>query len=180
MMTLRSHLRATTAPQHARVDTAFSAFQLGQPDGYRAFLLAHAEVLLPLEIALEQSGIEAMLEDWPQRSRRQALLEDLAEIGALAPVAPPILAPLSPSACWGVAYVIEGSRLGGRVLARRVADANPCAPLRYLSHRSTTPLWPSFLERLEQQEAVADWSQMLAGANDTFERFLAAAQAHRP
>ena len=179
MDSLRNQLRAATAPQHERVDTAFSAYRLDQPEGYRAFLQAHAQVLIPLEIELERAGIESMLDDWPLRSRRQVLLADLQALGcAEPPLTPPGMAP-SFGWSWGAAYVIEGSRLGGRVLARRVADANPSAPLRYLNHGSATPLWPSFLQKLEQQGSACDWSEVLTGANDTFERFLGAARSNR-
>jgi len=180
METLRNRLRAATAPQHERVDAAFSAYQLDRPDGYRAFLQAHAQVLIPLEIALEEAGIEAMLDDWPQRSRRRALLEDLQALGSEQPLSTQSGAAPSPGWCWGAAYVIEGSRLGGRVLARRVAVANPSAPLRYLSHSDATPLWPSFLHTLEQQGPACDWSELLTGAHATFERFLDAARSNRP
>ncbi|HCC63345.1 MAG TPA: hypothetical protein DEQ55_19620 [Pseudomonas sp.] len=120
-----------------------------------------------------------MLDDWPLRCRRQALLADLKALGcAEPPLTPAGMAP-SPGWSWGAAYVIEGSRLGGRVLSRRVAEANPSAPLRYLNHGSATPLWPSFLQKLEQQGSACDWSEVLTGANDTFERFLGAARSNR-
>lgn len=180
MDTLRNRLRAATAQHHERVDAAFSSFDLGQPSGYRAFLQAHAQVLIPLEAALERAGVDAMLEDWAQRRRAQALRADLDDLGAASPPPALLKTPLSQAWCWGATYVIEGSRLGGRVLARRAAEANPSAPLRYLSHSSTKPLWPSFLEQLELHATTCDWNDVLAGAHDTFERFLAAAQPHRP
>jgi len=180
MDTLRNRLREATASQHERVDAAFSAYRLDQPAGYRAFLQAHAQVLFPLEIELEQAGIEKMLEDWPKRSRRQALLDDLQALGGSEPAAAQPGAAPSSGWCWGAAYVIEGSRLGGRVLARRVAEAIPSAPLRYLDHSSTSPLWPSFLQKLEQQGSACIWSDVLNGAHATFERFLDAARSYRP
>ena len=126
MDTLRNQLRSATAAQHERVDAAFSAYRLDQPEGYRAFLQAHAQVLIPLEIELEQAGIETMLDDWPLRCRRQALLADLKALGcAEPPLTPAGMAP-SPGWSWGAAYVIEGSRLGGRVLARRCRRQSVC------------------------------------------------------
>lgn len=180
MDTLRNRLRAATALHHERVDAAFSTFQLSQPSGYRAFLLAHAHVLIPLEETLEHAGIALMIDDWAQRRRAQALRADLADLGSAAPPPTPHEVPLSAGWCWGAAYVIEGSRLGGRVLARRVAEADPSAPLRYLGHSSATPLWPSFLEKLELHASRCAWSDVLAGAHDAFERFQAAAKVHRP
>lgn len=180
MDSVRNRLRAATTLQHERVDAAFSAYQLDQTDGYRAFLQAHAQALIPLELTLEQAGIKRMLNDWSQRSRRQALLADLQTLGCKEPKSAQADTAPSSGWCWGAAYVIEGSRLGGRVLARRVAEANPSAPLRYLSHGNATPFWPSFLQELEQQAGACDWSEVLAGAHATFECFLSAARSNRP
>lgn len=180
MESLRSRLRAATAPHHQRVDAAFSAFPLEQIDGYRDFLRAHAQVVDPLEVALEASRIEAMVNDWPQRQRRHALSADLAELEGRPPVTESIPYPLRPGWCLGAAYVIEGSRLGGRVLAKRVASGNPSAPLRYLAGHGTTPSWAAFLEQLERHGKTHPWEDVQAGAMDTFERFLAAAKTQRP
>ncbi|HBM08250.1 MAG TPA: heme oxygenase, partial [Pseudomonas sp.] len=85
MDSVRNRLRAATTLQHERVDAAFSAYPLDQTEGYRAFLQAHAQALIPLELTLEQAGIETMLNDWSQRSRRQALLADLQALGCTEP-----------------------------------------------------------------------------------------------
>lgn len=179
MNTLRQRLRTATAPLHERVDAAFSSFELDRLDGYRAFLRAHAQVLGPLEIALERGGIESMLADWPQRSRRQDLLADLAELGDSTPWPEPQYTAQPPGWCWGAVYVIEGSRLGGRVLAKQVAEANPRAPLRYLSHRGSTPSWPVFIDQLDRQAANYPWDDVLGGAREVFERFVRAAEAEK-
>lgn len=179
MDSLRIRLRSATAPLHERVDKLFSSFELEHADGYRRFLAVHALVLGPLERALEASGIETLLPDWPQRSRRQALLADLADLGihTAAPQSP--TETFSPGHCWGTAYVIEGSRLGGRVLARRVSEVQPDAPLRYLGRGSTTPSWAGFVEQLEKNAPCHPWTDILAGAETAFERFILAALSQR-
>lgn len=179
MERLRLRLRAATSPLHERVDAAFSSFELGSLDGYRAFLRAHAQVLVPLEIELEASGIETLLVDWPQRSRRRQLLADLAELDDSAPWPESSATPQEPGWCWGAVYVIEGSRLGGRVLAKRVAEANPNAPLRYLGFSDAMPSWPAFIDQLDRQAAAYPWNDVLAGACEVFERFVHAAQTQR-
>jgi len=177
MVDLRARLRSATAPLHERVDQAFSAFALERTEGYRRFLTAHAEVTVPLEQALEASGIETLLPDWRQRSRRQALLADLQDLGVrMTPL--PSADIFTPGWCWGAAYVMEGSRLGGRVLAKRVAQAHPNAPLRYLG-QTTPPSWTGFLQQLERNASGRPWSEVLAGAQSVFERFIHAAEARR-
>lgn len=179
MDTLRQRLRAATGPLHEQVDSAFSAYQLESRDGYRAFLRAHALVLGPLEIELEAAGIATMLDDWAQRARRHELQADLADLGDCVAWPEPIAASHSPGWCWGAVYVIEGSRLGGRVLARRVAEANPTAPLRYLGAGQSTPSWPAFIDQLDRRASGYPWDDVLAGASDAFERFVRAAQTQR-
>lgn len=179
MAELRTRLRQATAALHEQVDTAYSGFALVQPDDYRRFLRAHARVLSATEIALEQAGVAELLDDWPMRARRHALLADLAELGCPAPA--PLQAPRinDIASCWGAVYVLEGSRLGGRVLARRIRLGDPTAPVRFLEHGDVARLWPAFLTRLEQAAPDCAWAPMLAAAEATFGLFTAAATVER-
>ena len=171
----RTRLRTATAPLHEQVDAAYAGFGFDQPGGYRRFLRAHSRVLGSLEVALEQAGITALLDDWPSRVRRQALAADLQTLGDPLPVPLPALQLPDPASCWGAAYVLEGSRLGGRVLARRLHLIDPRAPTRYLEHGDVGRLWPGFLERLEAAAHPLGWPAMLAAAEATFELFITAA-----
>src|SRR5690606_7085673 len=112
MAELRARLRAATGPFHERVDAAYANFSFAQPGGYARFLRAHGRVLGSMEVALEQAGIAGLLDDWPARVRRHALLADLATLGSSPPM--PLPPPELPdiASCWGAAYVLEGSRLG--------------------------------------------------------------------
>lgn len=176
---LRQRLKAATAGQHERVDVAFSSFDLESIKGYCAFLGAHLQVVHPLEVVLEAAGIDRLIHDWANRQRRHALMADLHELGEnrIALPAPLVVEP-TPGWCLGACYVLEGSRLGGRLLARRVAAANPAAPLNYLAHTDTSPSWPGFLEEFEQSARLQPWQELLAGASDCFDLFVAAAAGH--
>lgn len=74
-------------------------------------------------------------------------------------------------------YVLEGSRLGGKLLLRR-ALANPDRQMRsatrYLGHGDGRDLWRFFLERLEASPTVASAPDAaVAGARDAFSLFAA-------
>ncbi len=84
-LTVRGSLRAATAEAHARVDRAFSAFDLTAGEGYARFLQAQAAALLPLERALEAGAAPGLGLGWPARRRGAALLADLAALGAAVP-----------------------------------------------------------------------------------------------
>jgi heme oxygenase len=176
MQPLRQRIRETSAPLHEHVDAAFSRFDLSDRGDYGRFLRAHGRALFGLEAALEQGGIAQLLADWPERRRSAALREDMAALQ----LAPPVPLSLEPGAddgwCWGVSYVLEGSRLGGRVLSQRVRDGGPDRPLRYLNHGEGTSLWPRFLQQFELKASAADPKQLQAGVQLAFEQFLRAAR----
>lgn len=180
---LRERLRAATAPCHAAVDEAYSGYALDTVEGYRGFLLAHARALVPLEEALERAGIETLLPDWPARRRRAALAGDLQALGAALPEMPAVALPGDPAGLWGAAYVVEGSRMGSRMLGQRLRRAGHpwVAPaLGYLCHRLDEQLWPGFVRRLEAHAADLAPEPLLAGARQAFALFLAAASVPTP
>ena len=174
---LRWHLRAATQDLHAEADRLGQAFDLGSPVGYRNFLCAHARALPGLEAACEAAGVERWVPDWPQRRRRAALAADLAQLGATPPPAEQVTLPSS-AAALGVAYVLEGSRLGNAMLLRVVRGEFALAeggPIAYLSHKSGPDGWPGFLAHLEQAlPEPSRWADATAGARLAFEYFLAA------
>lgn len=176
MDSLRQRLRQFGAPLHQQVDEAFSALALETPEGYRNFLLAHADALFSLEQRLEHNGIQRLLADWPARRRSPALRADLQALGCPGGTALPALQQATDSWCWGAVYVLEGSRLGAQVLVRRVQTEQPEAPTRYLSHGNSALLWPSFLQQLEAAAHQCREDQLRQGVEDAFGLFLCGAR----
>lgn len=178
-MSLRSLLREAGAPWHARVDAAYSGYRLDRRAGYCKFLLAHAHALWQLEPALEAAGIALLLPDWSDRCRRHALQQDLLALGVQRPqLVTTLQLPGNPSLLWGLAYVLEGSRLGSRVLAGRVEEGGWPGhqhALNYLRHGQDAALWPRFLTRLEEQADAVDRQALLDGARQGFAIFHEAA-----
>lgn len=182
---VRFDLRGATASAHERVDAAFGGLSLTDPVGYASFLQAHHAVLPACEAALAASGTAGLLADWPSRVRTSALRADLTAIGVLPQPVTVKLALLSPAAAFGMMYVLEGSRLGGAVLARRLLmnpDQRCRGAARYLRHGEGLGLWPRFVRALEASPHVReDPEAVLASALHTFGLFEAAALqgAHR-
>lgn len=140
-------LRAATRGAHDRVDALFSGFDLGDAGDYRHFLAAQAAAFLPAEAALAEAGAGRLFPGWSAARRAHLLAADLDELG-LAPAEPAFAPPAftTPAAVAGAAYVLEGSRLGGALLARRIA---PGLPRRFLSAALPAGGWRAFLEALE-------------------------------
>ncbi|WP_448663530.1 biliverdin-producing heme oxygenase [Sphingomonas sp. CJ20] len=174
----RKALREATAAAHDRVDAAFGAFDLGDRAGYAAFLRAHADAIGPIEAALDAGDAARLFPDWPERRRAGLLAEDLAMLGHRATPAPAPLPPLSdPAAIAGTLYVLEGSRLGGRFLARQLPADFPRA---YLNADQRAEKWTQLLEHIEKllQDASALEAARFA-ALAAFSRFERSAQEWR-
>ena len=176
-MTVRAALRAATAECHARVDAAFSRFDLGTEDGYRRFLTAQAEALLPVEAGLDEAGAESILPGWPQRRRGHLLRADLALLTVTLPEPFPVPAFISGKApMLGAIYVLEGSRLGGAVLKKTVPGH---FPRRFLEARQAAGSWRSFLRTLDEfLTRPGDLDAAIQAAKEVFARFAGAADAH--
>jgi heme oxygenase (biliverdin-IX-beta and delta-forming) len=174
-MSLRSALRAQTADCHAEVDALFGKFNLSETRDYEAFLRAHARAVPAVEKALEQAGIVELLPDWPERRRTALLLADMSELGELPP--PPLPQPElgSEAALWGAVYVLEGSKLGGAMLAKSVPEH---LPSRYLSPQGAKGSMRAFMDRLDSS-GIDDIEGAVAAARDVFDLFQKAAQLER-
>lgn len=169
---LRVRLREATATAHQSLDARIAASNLTSLACYRHFLEATAAALIPLEAALEDSNVNAVVEDWQERARTQAIRSDLARIGGqVLPL--PSIKRLSHAETLGVLYVLEGSRLGARYLLRTVsASSDPMVAnaTAYLGHGSVS-LWQTFLAVLNRKSRIADEAGAVAGSIMAFNLF---------
>lgn len=168
-------LRAGTRLCHEGVDAAFSTFDLKDAFSYRAFLSAHASVLLPAERWLDAA---TLVPDWEGRSA--ALAADLAAMETPLPLPVAISWPDDEARRWGALYVIEGSRFGGRVLGGMVGED---LPKTYLAAPFSSANWRNLLADLDRRafEADAGWeARAIAGAVDIFTLFEQAADRWKP
>lgn len=116
--TVLGALRVATSPAHEALSTRLSPEALcSDRRRYAAFLAA----LYGFHRAAEQAlaGADAVMPA-PARRRSELIASDLAFLGAAGrPAVMPWTVPLTePGAAWGVAYVVEGSALGGLLLAK--------------------------------------------------------------
>ncbi|MDG2535403.1 biliverdin-producing heme oxygenase [Sphingomonas sp. HITSZ_GF] len=178
-------LRDGTSLAHDRVDAAFADFDLTDRASYARFLAAHADVVWPLEATLPGDRVVA---NWADRKRGHLLREDLAQLPrqsvrpelvegrASASGAPDGEEPFDKlrangdlSAIAGTLYVLEGSRLGGKFLARRLPAGFPRA---YLDADQRAENWQQLLgvidRLLREPDALA---AALAAALATFAAF---------
>jgi heme oxygenase len=170
-MSALAELRRVTAPDHEGVDAAFGRFDLTKAAGYTGFLSAHARALPAVEGAL--AGIAGLP---PLRPRTPLIAADLAALDLEMPAPLAIDPPADAASAFGMAYVIEGSRLGGGMLAKRVPPGMPSA---YLSATHLPGEWRAFGQALDA--AAGDdpaWIvRAVAAANGVFNLYREAATA---
>lgn len=163
---LSQRLRRETRVDHERVDAAFGRFDLADPADYAAFLSAQARVLPVAEQVLDPA---ALVPGWTARA---ALLRaDLADLSLAPPATVTVKLPAEGPARWGGIYVLEGSRLGGAVLSRRVA---PGLPTAFLGAVHAPGAWRDLLAALDRL-APEDHADAVHGAQAVFSAFCAAA-----
>lgn len=180
-MSIRGLLRQATSSLHAELDTQVTSLLNGGERGYVAFLRGSAGAVFPIEHALEAARIASILPDWKQHSRRQALSLDLADFEAIPEDVLSFPDIHSDAFGLGVLYVLEGSRLGASLLARRLSESpskRVRTATRYLNHGTGQRLWPRFLECLETTQSVRlATHEAIAGAQCAFATFTAAYSA---
>jgi len=141
--TLLARLREATRASHAQLD---AAVRITTAADYVRFLQASLAALEILEPVVAQA-VPALV----SVERVPAARADLAELhSTVLPPQPLAWAPTTASAGLGAAYVLEGSTLGGLVIAARV-EALGITATRYLRLRGkhTSRRWHAFLEALD-------------------------------
>lgn len=164
----RLALREATMEDHRRVDDLFATFSLDSAASYVRFLKAHAMALGAIESAAR-----------PASPRLPLLKQDIAAMGESLPSALPPADDRDDGYRWGLLYTLEGSRLGGAMLARQVG---PDLPKAYLSAAHGKGEWKAFQHRLDKAAGEGDphWlDNAIAGARAAFALFAQAALAQR-
>lgn len=151
-------LREACAAAHARLDQKAARFNLCERASYAELLTRLSAPLTALEGALASGAWPRLFADWRMRARAQALRADLAQLDGL--FVTETAAPIEDEAeAFGALYVLEGSRLGGRMLARMAqASSDPVVrgATNFFHHGAGQPFWRDFVVALDASQAVAD------------------------
>lgn len=151
-------LKLATRLEHKRVDRALSRFDLADADDYAAFL------------DLNHSALTALRPHWRSADDADfaglvgALTTDLVNLGAEPSTeVQPISGPIDGL---GLSYVVRGSRLGSKILRKRVGSELPTA---YFDFRMGTP-WARLLDQIDLcgSAGPADEHLLAAGALRAF------------
>ena len=169
MTDVRAFLAAETHDLHSALDRFASRFNLATQAGLEDFLRFMWIGCSKVEDGLDTAGAQRLLPEWPRRRRSDMLARDLGETNETVPVAVDFA---SDGEVWGGLYVLEGSRLGGRVLARSTPLSGQSA---FLSDSDERSFWPQFLKRLQSADLGTNArADMACGARKAFAAFPAA------
>jgi heme oxygenase len=164
------------ALEHLPIAAALAEGRIALAD-YRTYLQRLLVVIREVETqTADPRAAVADAADWSDGCRLRWISEDLTALGAEIP--PPAMASASPlpsaASMWGRLYVIEGSTLGGVILARGLANRDDLRPaLRYLNGygAATGERWRRFRAALASNVSPAGIPEAAAAAGDMFARF---------
>ena len=158
-------LRAATHEMHERLD---GGLPIAQPATTIADYLQHLAIIGDWLSAIDRLDVPCSA--WPagwkdtQAQRLSRISKDLGPAFRTRSPAPGTdrlpAGPLSSAFAWGVAYVVEGSQLGGAMLHRRLHQRLAPQSLHYLMGDGTSGRWPRFTASLRSAvvttEQIAD------------------------
>ena len=173
---LRTHLRAATMAAHDLLDHAMQTASGWQTrDDYARFLSLQHAARAPLESWLAARA-PAELAPPPQTG---LIARDLVQLGM--PVPPP--APLftigrpGPGAALGMAWVLAGSALGNKAIAKQVARIGGGAwPTAFLGDDGAMAFWQDLRARIERPAAASEAEGATRAAEAVFAHFLGVAE----
>ena len=186
-----ARLRAETRPAHDRIEAVpFSTAILEERLGRSRFagqLVCWHRVHTAMESGLSASDDSAVTAVWNAGMARAHLLEaDMSHHGSPAVHAAAddattatvdwltSLGSTDPRALLGCLYVLEGSKMGGTILRKRLQSAYGCDPehLSYFWSSGVSPM-PDFVAFKERMESVladrGDQDRVVAAASDMFD-----------
>ncbi|MBG9387714.1 biliverdin-producing heme oxygenase [Caenimonas aquaedulcis] len=173
-------LRRATSARHAEVECLLGLDAPFDMDTYTRVVSGFDTFLSSWEPRTSQALPELLRPWFAARCRGDMARRDAARLGAIAPPSPAVEFTALPglSAALGSLYVMEGSALGGQVIARQVARQhglhadNGAAYFNGWGER-TGEMWREFRTMLEQHDAQgADHEAACAGANHTFDALI--------
>jgi heme oxygenase (biliverdin-IX-beta and delta-forming) len=176
---LRTHLRAATMAAHDLLDHAMQAASGWQTrSDYARFLALQYAARVPLEDWLARHAPS----DLSPPSQTPLLARDLAALGLDVPKPAPGLTPdmPAPGEALGTAWVLAGSALGNRAIAKQVARIGGGEwPTAFLGDDTMMAFWQGLRARIERPAEPDEAEGATRAAEAVFAHFLAVAEHDR-
>jgi heme oxygenase (biliverdin-IX-beta and delta-forming) len=180
---LATCLRQATRDAHRRLDSHSVLRPLISPglshEEYKRALLA----LYPAQCRLEKSivrGLDTLHQDYPMRYRAPSLADDLASMAQPLPALDETvtLEVCRPGQLIGLLYVLEGARLGSRIIAHNVhRTLGRQVPSRYFTVAQDDGSWSTFWQFSERYCPESEQMAAAVAADSAFRLFLSGLDA---
>lgn len=174
---LRTTLRAATMAAHDLLDHAMQAASGWQTRAdYARFLALQYAARLPVEAWLAAHAPPGLA---PPR-QTGLIADDLARLAITPPPPAPLftLGRAGPGHALGTAWVLAGSALGNRAIAKQVRRIGGGAwPAAFLDDGAMMAFWQVLRTRIERPAAPAEAAGATRAAEAVFAHFLAVAEA---
>lgn len=178
-------LRQATRDTHHSLDSHPVLRPLVSPgltsEDYLQALLALYSAQCRLEEAIAR-GLYHLQLDYPLQPRAPALADDLTSMGQSLPTIDktPMLTVCQPGQLIGLLYVLEGARLGSRVIARNVhRSLGDRVPSGYFSIAEEAENWNAFWQFAELHCPDAEQPAAMTAADAAFQLFLSGLDQYR-
>lgn len=175
-MILPDLLKERTRLHHARLEKMIIARlkDVKTKEDYSAIIRYFYSYYHPLEQALAKFDTRSVLPDIDDRRKSASLYSDLKVLGGAPGTAMATIRPVnSLSEAMGSLYVLEGSTLGGLIIAGMLAKALPglegCFSFFTAYGENTQGMWATFRSQLVVCSSVLDKEEVIAGAVNTFD-----------
>ena len=175
---MRDILRKHTKKLHEELDKAFITIDLQNQNDYEKFLNIHAWAIIPLEKKLRESENFLLIPSAEKRLRSQTIKNDLAQLGLSLPqTSLPTMSYINAvSEIAGIMYVLEGSRLGAKVLVKQIKQV-PQLPTSFLNHGKDENYWSSYISWLNNHTwSNEDQDKAMIAAQSVFKLYLQAVE----
>ncbi|KQW29179.1 heme oxygenase [Rhizobium sp. Root274] len=182
----RSDLKQATSQAHQALDDLIGAFVTAED--YARYLEGMARFRLPVEAWLATQPLPTGFEEWQPGLYGEELIDDLHVLGLTPPDELAAFTPPPGDGLLGLLYVLEGSALGARLLAKR-AEAIGFTETKGARHLFAQARnfsnWRAFSDRMENvcvydDRAAAAWADTAFDyARNAFESVLNANRAYR-
>ena len=185
-MTILDTLKYETKKAHQEAEKIliFQLKSLKSPYEYAQLLEQLYIFYTPIETILLQKISSKLIPDISKRIHMPHILEDLKilEYKLLRNPEDPLIAVKTPSHALGILYVIEGSTMGGQIIAKMINEnvyMNGLDATNYFSSykEETHIMWNSFKQNISSIEKNINDQEMLKGAQETFEKLSAFLEA---
>ena len=179
--TLRTHLRAATMVAHDLLDHAMQAASgWQQRHDYARFLALQHAARAPIEIWLAAHAPA----DLRPPLQTPLIAQDLAALDVAIPAPAPLfsLGRAGPGHALGTAWVLAGSALGNRAIAKAVARIGGGNwPVAFLGDGEMMRFWQELRTRIERPAPPAEAAAATHAAEAVFAHFLAMTETgHAP